>query len=100
MSLEIKLEDFNTTVALFKGRSGSYEYLTVHSNTLEGNTDYLRLSDYVEVQFKPRTDAEVLVEEIDNLVKSKDRIMQEALRNIAEIEDRIQELKAITYQEG
>ena len=84
-------------IAVYKGiNSWSSEIVT--NLNFDENSEYVRQSEFLEVEFVPRKQSEVISEEIKFLDNKIDEIKSKSLKELIELSDRKKELLAITAQ--
>lgn len=83
-------------IAKFKSLGHGYE--TVHTKALDGCDGYVRISEYVDVEFPPLADAEMINNAIVALDRRREKIVDEFTDKLAEIDQQKSELLAITHQ--
>ena len=84
-------------IAVYKGID-SYSSEFVTSLNFDKSSEYVRQSEFLEVEFVPRKQSEVISEEIKSLDNKIDEIKSESLKELTELSDRKKELLAITVQ--
>ncbi len=80
-------------VAKFK--SLEYGYESVSDEGLDHLPNYVRLSEYVDVEFPPLGRDEVIQKQVSALDAVRERIVEEFTGKLAEIDRRKQELLAL-----
>lgn len=60
--------------------------------------DYVRLTEYVDVEFEPRKGTDVILDEVAILDNEADKLRAELGAKIDDLKRRKEELLAITYQ--
>lgn len=73
-------------------------YKTVATDSLDGSEHYIRISEYVDVEFPQLSGDEHIQGAVAALDRQRDRVVEELSRKLAEIDQRKKELLAITYQ--
>lgn len=89
------LRTINTKVAVFRFLSHDFE--CVYSESMDGSSDLVRVSDYVEVSFTPRAEEEIVPAIIAGLDKEADKIREEAIEKLNKIAAQKAEVLQITY---
>lgn len=83
-------------IAQFK--SLEHGYMSIQQEEFERINGYMRVSDYIEVEFPPRSDEEQIMEEVRKIDQVISDIQQNALAKIEEWKERRAELLALTHQ--
>lgn len=83
-------------VAMFK-RLGEWSYDTVAGDELEGCGDFVRITEYVDVEFPPLESARVVEKQLEALDKAEQEVRSKFEGALCQIERQRQELRAITY---
>jgi hypothetical protein len=83
-------------LAIFKSKDS--EFITVIDEIAEYWEDYVRISEYVEVEFPDREKAECVKEEITILDKMADEIRAKATEGLNNINRRKEELLALEHK--
>lgn len=83
-------------VAMFK-RLVEPSYDTVAGDALEGCADFVRTTEYVEVEFPPLESARVVEKQLEALDKAEQEVRNKFESALRQIERQRQELRAITY---
>jgi hypothetical protein len=87
-------------VALFKD---SYQWETVFSTKTEDEdytlSGYCRVTEWLEVEFKPLPPAEILNSQVNSLQKERKDIVANFQEKLASIDDRLSQLLALTGPE-
>lgn len=84
-------------LALFKSMEHGVE-ITGDRNTEKYSQNYVRISEYVDVEFPPLQDEHVVRQQVEKLDAIADRITDDYRNKIAEIQERKSKLLAITHQ--
>lgn len=84
-------------VALFKSMEYGAE-ITGDESTEKYCRNYVRTSEYIDVEFPPLQDEAVVRQQIEKLDEIADKITDEWRNKIAEIQERKSKLLAITHQ--
>lgn len=84
-------------VALFKSMEYGIEMVSTQATEKYSN-GYVRISEYVDVDFPPLQDEAVVRQQIEKLDEIADKITDDYRNKIAEIQDRKSKLLAITHQ--
>lgn len=83
-------------IAKFKSLDCGYE--TVHTNGLDGSDSYVRISEYVDVEFPPLPNDELIQGAVVALDRKREQVSEEFTRKLADIDRQKSELLAITHQ--
>ena len=83
-------------VALFK--YVKYGFESVWTEGMEPDPDYVRISEYVDVEFPPLENSEIVNNEIASLKESKKQIQAETEAKIGVIDRRIGDLLSLTHE--
>lgn len=84
-------------VAIFK-RLGEYGYDTVSDDGLENCKEYVRTSEYVDVDFPPLESKEVVEKQLSALDAAEAELRSKFQDALNAIESHRQELRAISYK--
>lgn len=84
-------------VAKFK-YIGTHSFETISDDELEGADTYVRLSEYVDVEFPPRADEAVVDQHLEVLDRAESELRSKFQVALDSIEKQRAELRAITYQ--
>jgi hypothetical protein len=76
---------------------GEHTYETVSDDSLEGCREYVRTSEYVDVQFPPLQSDEVVQRQLDALEQAETELRSKFQAALDRIERSRSELRAITY---
>ena len=83
--------------AIFKCQK--YQYETIDNKHFEKVSGYIRMSEYVDVEFPPLPDEEVIPLEIAALDKERDDELAKHLTKLENIAERKSKLLALPHQE-
>jgi hypothetical protein len=83
-------------LAVFKSKDS--EFITVIDEIAEYWDNYVRISEYIEVEFPEREKAEYIQEEINLLDKMADEIRAKATEGLNNINRRKEELLALEHK--
>jgi len=86
-------------IALFK-RLGDHSYETIKGPEWEGIgfDEYIRISEYIEVEFPPLADDSIVEKQLAALDKAEQQLRNKFQEALNGIERHREELRAITYQ--
>jgi len=82
-------------VKIAKFKDTEYGYESVCVEEVERCDGYIRISEYVDVEFPPLKHKEVVLKEVEALEKQKTKVQAEAHNKTTEIDRRIGELLAL-----
>ena len=85
-------------LAVFKSGLGC-EMIGDESWTDYNDGEYVRQSEYVDVQFPSRDESEIVPEQVSMLKTAKEKLHEQYLAKAAQIDEKIAKLLAITHQE-
>ncbi|MFA5166775.1 MAG: hypothetical protein WC449_05820 [Candidatus Paceibacterota bacterium] len=88
------------TIAVYKNVQWNLEIILEFDASRDTDEQYARISEPQEVDFVPREESEVIASQLKALDAAEESITQEALEAIKAIQQRKQELIAITHQSG
>lgn len=71
---------------------------TVSSELLENCSSYVRVSGFIEAEFPPLSSDEQIQKHVAALDKTREQVVTEFTRKLADIDRRKSELLAITYK--
>lgn len=77
-----------------------YNWYHIFNEEHEGSTDYIRVTEYKEVTFKPLPKDVQINAEVKALDTKIEEFKKEALQTLSNLEARKSELLAITFQES
>jgi len=80
-------------VAQFK--SLKYDYITVSAEGLDGADEYIRVSEYIDVDFVERDPRETIEQEVDTIDKQIQTVQAAAQVKLNELEQRKNDLLAL-----
>jgi len=60
--------------------------------------EYVRQSEYIDIQFVPRDQSEIVPEQVSMLKTAKEKLHEQYLEKTAQIDEKIAKLLAITHQ--
>jgi hypothetical protein len=83
-------------IAVFKDVEG--KYTSILGDYADSWTNYIRISEYIEVDFPDREKAECIHDEIKILSKMADEIMVKATEGLNNINRRKEELLALEHK--
>ena len=83
-------------VAIFKNLE--HNFTCVNDDGLEGCESYVRLSEYVDVDFPLLSNEDVVAKQVDALEEAKKNIQAQTERKLTEIDRQIGELLALPQQ--
>lgn len=83
-------------IALFKNIEFGFDLIL--SKSMENYEGHIRISEYIDPDFPPRSDADIVTEQISAMKSAKAEILAEAQNRATEIDRQIGELLAITHQ--
>lgn len=83
-------------VARYKSVEHGYE--NVNDGSLEGCASYVRISEFVDVEFPPLDNDEQIQKEVAALDHVRQKTVEEFSRKLAEIDQRKRNLLALTHQ--
>lgn len=83
-------------LAKFK-RLGEHSYETITEEWADGCRDYVRLSEYVEVEFPPLRDEAIVERQLEALDRTENALRTQFQQALSGIEQQRAELRAITY---
>lgn len=84
-----------TKLAVYKGTdSWSSEFIS--EIEFGPDSEYIRQSEFLEVEFVPRNQTDMINDEVKSLERQIDNIKSKALDNISELNTRKEELLALT----
>lgn len=84
-----------TKVAVFQDIG--MDWNCVYAEHMDGYSDLVRVSDYVEVSFIPRAKEEIVPAVIASLDKEADKIREEAIQKLNKIAEQKAEILQITF---
>jgi hypothetical protein len=84
-------------IAKYK-RVGEYGYETVSDDGLENCADYIRISEFIEVDFPPLESKEVIQRHLEALDRTETEVRSKFQEMLNSIEQQRAELRAITYK--
>lgn len=87
----------NLKLAIFKN-VGEAPFTCVQGPVFETMSHYVRLTEYVQVEFPPLQDHAIIQKHLEALDKAEVAITQRYFEKLAEIKQQKEELRAITYQ--
>ena len=82
-------------IAKFKNIKFNFE--AVSERDLDCNSEYVRLTEYVDVEFTPLSNEVVILKEIEVLEKLKERTKAEARATVTKINHKIGKLIALPH---
>ncbi len=85
-------------IALFKDMSYSFSSEYVCEETMEGYEKYVRVSEYVEVEFTLLPEQTVVENELATLDSVEADLREKFREQLGNIESRRQNLRALTYK--
>jgi hypothetical protein len=91
------MEKPNVRLAKFK-RLGEHPFECVQSDIMDGCVGYVRISEYVDVEFPPLREAAVIEKHLEQLDNAEAEIRTKFQLALNSIEQQRQELRAITYR--
>jgi hypothetical protein len=83
-------------IAMFK-RLGEHSYESVQTSDFETIKGFIRLTEYVEVEFHPLRDETVVEKHLKALDDAESEVRIRFQQALQDIEQQRQELRAITY---
>jgi hypothetical protein len=83
-------------IAKYK-RLGEYGYETVSDDGLENCADYVRVSEFVDIEFPPLESKEVIQRQLEALDRTESEVRSRFQEALNSIEHQRAELRAITY---
>lgn len=89
-------EKITERLAAFKAKYGT---IAITSNWADNNTGYVRISEYVDVEFPPLPKEDVLKNQIACIDKQIDAIKAESIKEINDLQQKKQELLALEHKE-
>lgn len=84
-------------IAIFQGAAGN-EIIGDESWTDYNDGEYVRQTEYLDLDFPDRDKSEIVPEQVALLKTAKDKLRERFLRSEAEIDERISKLLAITHE--
>ena len=84
-------------IAKFKSTKFGFE--AVSEEGLDGNEEYVRVSEYIDVEFPPRQQAEVVAEQVAAIDIETEKLKDEFSARLNALGARKQELLALTHSE-
>lgn len=84
-------------LAIFKN-IGESSFTCVQIPVFDTMPNYVRLTEYVEVEFPPLQDHTVIQKHLEALDRVETAVTQRYFEKLAEIKQQKEELRAITYQ--
>jgi hypothetical protein len=84
-------------IAKYK-RLGEYGYETVSDEGLENCADYVRVSEFVDIEFPPLESNEVIQRQLNALDRAENEVRAKFQDMLNSIEQQRAELRAITYK--
>jgi len=75
-----------------------HDYETIESDAYEHMDDFVRITEYVDAEFKERPAEEVIPESITIYDSLKKAVNEEHAKAVATIDEKIAQLRAITHQ--
>lgn len=87
----------NLKLAIFKS-IGECTYTSVCEPLFETMGNYVRLTEYVQVEFPQLQDGAIIQKHLEALDKAEAAITERYFEKLAEIKQQKEELRAITYQ--
>lgn len=85
-------------LAIFKRVDPALSYETVKGESYEEDSGFVRISEYVEVEFPPLSSGEVVQKQLEILDKAEGELRSKFQQALAGIQQSRQELLALTYQ--
>ena len=85
-------------LAIFKNLPNDFE--TYQEECFENYEDYVRISEYVDVEFPPLKNADVLNKQVAALKKAKQDIQAATELKLQDIDYKISKLLALPHKEG
>lgn len=86
------------TIARFHCITGDYDIEQRIDWFAQNDTNYARISEYVEVDFPDRAQAEVVTEQLSGLEVLEKQVEDDYASKISAIRQKRRELEALTYQ--
>jgi hypothetical protein len=83
-------------LALFKN-IGEAPFICVSESMFESIPGYVRLTEYVEVEFPPLQDHAVIQKHLEALDRAEEAITKRYFNTLADLKQQKEELRAITY---
>jgi hypothetical protein len=80
-------------IAIFKNIE--YEFESVSGESSEGREGYVRITEYIDVEFERLEDKEIVEKQVDCLREVKKKIQAETEVKIGEVDRRIGELLSL-----
>lgn len=84
-------------VALYKEVTGGWETVSIGDN-LEGSTTYVRISEFVDVEFPRLKDEETVRKQLDALDTVRAEVSRKFAAALREIDARKSSLQALTHE--
>lgn len=86
-------------IAKFKRLCGEYDYETIldEGHTLATCDDYVQITEWAEVEFRPLHDDAIVEKQLNALDKAESALRGKFQAALNTIEQKRQELRAITY---
>lgn len=84
-------------LALFKNTTYSSSTPQACGEWMEGQRDYARVSEYVDVEFPPLADEAVIKQQLDALDRTEQELREQFQRHLDGIKNRRAELQALMY---
>ena len=99
MNRAIKDEDLTQTVALYSDRWGGVQAYGM-VDWIEESTDYVRVSEPLEITFTALPDKDVLKDRVDAIDKQIETVRAELTRKVNDLTDQRHRLLAITHDKS
>lgn len=85
-------------LALFKHKHGFIHAVNDVGGCYEDDPDYVRITEYIEVDFPELPKDEIVSKQVENLDKEIESTKEEAMKKVAMLQQKKQELLAITHE--
>ena len=86
-----------TKLAVFES-TGKYTYRSIFTESEAELSDLARISQWLEVNFDFRTDEEINAEKVAKLDQEIEKTLTSAMKQVAQLRERKQELLAISFE--